>query len=241
MEKDEFLKRIKANIDKHGYHVTTVTGGACPRFSYTIGLKDKIGYELIFAGGENLSAELTNHVLDEVYNQLVTNPNLNDVRVNVASSGSFTVSEVDPSWSQLLMLGAFDFYQTSEIKACQVSPEPHNKTLDVPDLTIKFNAVVEPIWKWLTLDWPYPVPVDSIVITNIASLYGQKTTEATRWEEKEWEIFVGSGLDIDKESTCIVPLATLLGIDNSLEPVLNLHIGKGIWRDSIELTWHEWN
>ena len=241
MEKKEFLERIRLNIDAHNYHVTIVTGGACPRYAYTIGLKDKIGYELIFSGSGNLSVNVLNQTINDVYKQLIINNNPNDARVDSASSGSFTVSEVDPSWSRLLMLGAFDFYQTSEIKACQILPERKYRTLDVPDLARKFNASAEPIWQWLTLDWPYTVPYNSIAITSVTALYGQKTTEATRWEEKEWEIFVGSGLEIDKTSTCIVPLATLLGIDNSIEPVLNLKIGEGSWRDTTELEWHEWN
>lgn len=240
MEKVEFIRKIQANISASGYHVTTVVDGTCPRFSYTIGLKYKIGCELIFAGGENNSTESVTCIVDGVYKHLSTSNCENNAHVDLGSLGSFIVSEVDPSWSQLLLLGAFDFYQTTEIKVCQIVPEQRLRTLDVPDLTRTFNIDDEPIWKWLTLGWPYSIPYNSIAITNISSLYGQKLTEATRWEENEWEIFSGSGQDVDKQSICAVPLATLLGIDSSLEPVIYLQIGKGLWRDSDELSWSEW-
>lgn len=241
MEKEDFIEKIKYNIDVHGYHVTIVTGSPYPRFMYTIGLKNKIGCELIFAGGESMSAKIVNKIFREMYNKLSLDNNEKNNPIDLDSLGTFIISEVDPSWSKLLTLGVFDFYQTSNIKILQILPNQLNITLDIPHLDRTFNVNTEPIWKWLTLDWTFPVPRNSIVITNVDSLYGQKTTEATRWEEAEWEIFVGSGLELDKEKTLIVPLGTMLGIDNTLEPVVNLQINKGIWRDPIELIWHNWN
>lgn len=52
MQKREFLRLIQANINAYGYHVTVVTGGALPRYAYTIGCVLIVGAELVFAGGE---------------------------------------------------------------------------------------------------------------------------------------------------------------------------------------------
>lgn len=241
MEKAAFFSEIDRNIKLYGYHITIVTGGPCPRFSYTIGLKDKLGYELIFAGGENFSIDEVKIIIQNLYTSILENFSTDNNHMYNTSLGEFTISNADPTWSNLLALGVFDFYQTKQIKTCQVIPEQRNRTLDVPDLAKKYGAHNEPIWKWLTVDWPYLVSFKSIAITNIGCLYGQKATEVTRWEDNEWEIFAGTGPDIEKENIRIVPLATLLGIDSSLEPVLKLNISDGIWRDATELIWHKWN
>lgn len=241
MEKAAFFIEIDRNIKLYGYHITIVTGGPCPRFSYTIGLKDKLGYELIFAGGENFSINEVKTIIQSLYTLILEDFSTNNTRIYKTALGEFAVANADSTWSNLLVLGVFDFYQTKQIKICQIIPEQHSRTLDVPDLVKKYDAHNEPIWKWLTVDWPYTVPYKSVAITNIVCLYGQKATEVTRWEDNEWEIFAGAGPDIGKENIRIVPLATLLGIDNSLEPALELDISDGIWRDATELVWHKWN
>jgi len=38
----------------------------------------------------------------------------------------------------------------------------------------------------------------------------------------------------------VVPLGTLLALDPSLEPVMNLAIGEGLWRDGEHGPWNPW-
>jgi hypothetical protein len=55
-------------------------------------------------------------------------------------------------------------------------------------------------------------------------------TEASRWEETEREIFAGAGPDTPDDEVRVVPLATLLGYDASLEPVTRLEVSGAIRR-----------
>jgi|SRR5581483_8052971 len=57
--RESALERIRANVARYGYHLCTVTGGdQLPRYLYTIGLRERIGPELILAS--NLHADLRN-------------------------------------------------------------------------------------------------------------------------------------------------------------------------------------
>lgn len=241
MDKSDFFSIINKNISLYGYHVTTVTGGPCPRFSYTIGLEDKIGYELIFAGGENFSIEEINSIISDISTLTIGRRDFSEFDSYPTSLGLFFISDTHPTWNHLLTLGIFDFYQNKQIKIRQILPEQNSRTLDVPSLATEYDASAEPIWKWLTVIWSYPIPRSSVAITNVNSLYGQKVTEVTRWEDNEWEIFAGAGPEVEKEDIRIIPLAILLGIDSSLEPVVNLSIGEGLWRDAEELVWSSWD
>lgn len=79
----------------------------------------------------------------------------------------------------------------------------------------------------------------SEAITDVAALRGDRITEACRWEENEWELFAGAGPDVAKEEMRVVSLGTLLAADSSLEAVLTLTVGTGLWRDAIS-DWHPW-
>jgi hypothetical protein len=239
-KREELLKRIQSNIDKHGYHVTLVTGAILPRFAYTIGCKEAFGSELIFAGGEFYSQNAVNEIFDQIVNELKKGTDWQRVSLNVNSIGSFSLSRVNKSWSQLLALGALDFYNQFEINALQILPDQVHRTLDVPNMAEEFAANSQPVWQWLVREWDYPVPRDSTAVTNLKVLYGEKATEVMRWETNEWEIFAGAGPDVPKEDMRTVPLAILIGIDKSLEAVIHLKNGKGIWRDPIELEWNNW-
>lgn len=53
-------------------------------------------------------------------------------------------------------------------------------------------------------------------------------------------MFSGAGPDVKQEDMRIVSLGIILGIDESVTPALKLKIGTGIWRESAEDSWHEW-
>jgi len=88
--------------------------------------------------------------------------------------------------------------------------------------------------------WNYSVPEDSTVVSNINALLGDTITEVTRWENNEWEIFAGAGPDVKEDEMRIVSLGTILGKDKTLAPAINLDLGKGIWRESLESSWNKW-
>ena len=103
-----------------------------------------------------------------------------------------------------------------------------------------FDVTSEPVWQWLSRKWDYPIPSNFMSLTNLKVLFGEKATEVMRWDKDEWEIFSGAGPDTPKEDMRMVPLGTLIGIDKALEIAVHLDIGKGVWRDTTELEWNDW-
>jgi len=144
-----------------------------------------------------------------------------------------------PSWASLLMLGATDFYQRSDIPALQVAPDDAHMTIDVPNMAVAWSPQSAPLWQWLKEPWTFSVPSDSEAVTDLDALRGFSVTEACRWEENYWELFAGAGPEVPKEEKRVVGLGMLLAADPSLAPILDLKIGDGIWRED-DLEWHVW-
>jgi hypothetical protein len=74
----------------------------------------------------------------------------------------------------------------------------------------------------------------------MAALRGARITEASRWEKNEWELFAGSGPETPREEIRVVPIATLLAVDPSLQRVVDMNVGQSLWRDASENEWHDW-
>ena len=240
INRGEMLSKIKANIAQYGYHKTAVTGGELPRFAYTIGCKDTLGVEFVFAGGEYYSYVSTGEIIDNIVSLARSEPDWHNLSMHLVSLGNFSISKADSSWSELLVLGTFDYYNQSEIEVWQILPDKNHHTLDIPDMSQVFNAASQPVWQWLSRKWDYHIPSNSMAVTDLKVLFGEKATEVMRWEQDDWEIFSGAGPDILDEDKRMVPLGVLIGIDKTLEPAVHLPIGKGLWRDSIELEWNDW-
>jgi hypothetical protein len=109
----------------------------------------------------------------------------------------------------------------------------------VPDLSHPWTAAEGHGWRWLFDEWPYPVPKNSMALTDLDALRGKRITELMRWEEDEWEIFSGAGPDFPESERRVVPLGVLLAADSSLLPVVHLPVGKGLWRD-MGAEWQPW-
>ena len=233
------IQLIDKNIGELGHHITVVTNGAEPRYAYTIGAIQKLGFELLFAGGAYFVYEEVLEIINNVIKYLKESPGHNHFKVN--SYGEFTIAKVHPSWSKLMMLGYFDYYKTTDVNAFQLIPGPQHYTFDIPDMSVEWKESTQPVWKWLSKKWDYAFPESSNIITNLDALRGSKVTEVMRTEVNEWEAFAGAGPEIEKEEIRIVSVGTLLGLDSSLEPILDLSVGKGIWRDQTELIWNAWN
>jgi hypothetical protein len=239
MDRNQFLSLIGSNIDKYGYHVTIVNSTLEPRYAYTIGLTKLLGFELIFAGGIYYMKDQLFVIIDTIVEELKSGKKTNET-IRVSNLGNFTLNEVLMSWSQLTMLGVFDYYKLDQISAMQIKPDSNHYTADIPNMSKEFHVSSNPIWQWLEREWSYSVPSNSTVITNIASFCGKPITEVMRWEENEWEMFAGAGPDVDERDKRVVSLATIIGLDSSLKCVVDLEIGKGVWRDAVDLIWHKW-
>lgn len=240
INKKKFLEQIQLNIAKYGYHITIVNSHTEPRYVYTIGLYKKFGFELIFAGGIYYLKDDLDLIFRKIINEIAKNNGKVPLKEINSPLGIFSLENVDHSWSDQLMLGVLDFYGIDNTKAYQIKPETKYYTLDIPDMSQNWNLSPTPVWSWLNKKWDYPVPENSCVITNLAALKGEKITEVMRWEKDEWEMFVGSSPDIEKKDCRVVPLATIIGIDETLQEAVKLEIGKGMWRDEVELQWHPW-
>jgi hypothetical protein len=232
------LDRIRENIAGSGHHVYLVLGGAATPRLYDW-ISKSIGVELILAGAILYMMDEVGTIINDIAGQLKAQP---DRRVSeVTGLGSFTLRKVDSSWATEFMLGAFDYYQKRDIPALQIVPDKAHWTIDVPGMSAPWSATTEPVWRWLHEPWAYPAPEAAVAATDLAALRGERATEAMRWEEDEWEIFVGDGPDIPKDELRMVPLGTLVGADESLVPVVYLPVGEGIWRDPApDSEWRPW-
>ena len=160
--------------------------------------------------------------------------------VDADSWGSFSFRHVHISWAKALMLGAFDYYQGKTVEAYQIVPDELHWTIDVPDLSQPWGQVQAPGWRWLKEEWKYPVPKNSVALTDLTALRGGPITEVMRWEKDQWEIFSSSGSDMPESERRIVPLGVLLEADESLLPAVDLPVETGFWRDNNESEWHAW-
>lgn len=240
IEKSKMLITIKQNIQEYGFHTYFVTGGAIPRYVYTIGLSDRINAELVLAGAIYYMRDDVKRIIDAIYQQIITNNQFESV-FTVDDLGSFTLRRVHQSWIGSLMIGVLDYYDTSSVEVYQIVPDETHWTIDIPNLEKEWNATDQPIWKWLIDKWMYSVSSSSTVTTNLDALRGDKVTEAVRWEDDEWEMFAGSGPDVPDEDCRVVPIGTLIAADPSLNIVLDLEIGKGVWREvNEESSWQPW-
>src|SRR4051794_83139 len=184
--RDRALAVIQENIIKRGHHVYVVSGGAIPRFAYTIGVSAFINAELILAGAIAFDAEEITRILNTISDCLKTTRE--QQIFDIAGFGSFTLQNAHPSWGSTLALGALDYYKAKEIRALQVLPDKDHWTIDVPDMRSPWNTTLHPAWRWLHEEWSLPVPEASTAATNLAALRGDVITEATRWEVDEWEL-----------------------------------------------------
>lgn len=231
------LDEIRENIARSGLHIYVVIGETTPRFAYTIGVSDFVDYELILAGASFYMQDEVAKIIRGSIAQLKSSRDRE--LVEIVGLGSFTLRKVDRSWARELMLGVSDYYQKEDIPALQIVPDQDHWTIDVPNMSVPWSAAQEPVWRWLREPWAYPVRESSTAVTDLAALRGGRITEACHWEDDEWELFAGAGPDVPKEGMRVVAIGTLLAVDPSLEPVLGLTIGTGLWRDTAS-AWHPW-
>jgi hypothetical protein len=233
------LDSIRETIARSGQYIYVVSGGETPRFAYTIGVSESVGIELILAGAVFYMKDEVVTIINHISTQLKTQHDRKHFEVD--ELGSFALRQVHSTWTQEIMLGAFDYYKKRDIPALQIVPDKAHWTIDVPDMSMQWSSSSEPVWRWLKEPWTFPVPNDSTVATNLAALRGERITEVMRWEKNEWEMFAGRGPEVNKDDMRVVALGTLVASDKSLFPVVNLLVDEGLWRDrDPDSEWHTW-
>jgi hypothetical protein len=233
------LNEIREHISNFGFHTYVVTGGGDPHFGYTVGLTESLGAELILPGTYFYELDDVSKVINMIIGELVSPVLWDSLFVDAAPWGSFSFRHVHMSWATDLMLGAFDYYRGKSVKAYQIVPDGAHWTIDVPDLSQPWSPNRALGWRWLKEEWKYPVPRDSMALTDLTVLRGGRVTEVMRWEEDQWEIFSGCAQDIPESERRAIPLGVLLEADKSLVSAVDLSVGSGFWRDS-ESEWRAW-
>jgi hypothetical protein len=236
-----FLSKIKNNIQNSGYHLYSIIGGQCPRYSYTIGLSESpMNSELVFAGGYCFDteevAEIIKFSVDFLRDKNITNSTI----MNYKGLVEFRFQKIDPTWIKILLLGCMDYYATENISGYQIIPDKKFMTKEIPDMNCPYNPKTEPVWRWLTEIWSYGVPKNSTAATNLSSLKGDTIIEASRWEDDYWELFSYPGDLVSKDDHVVVPLGILLAMDATLEIVTKLNVNQGLWRDDVNSRWNNW-
>jgi hypothetical protein len=232
------VDKIKVNIEKYGYHLYTISDAPIPRYSYTIGLlESSINSEIILAGAYSFDL----HEIELIIEKTINNLKLEENTIKRSGDlGNFKLIETDPTWGREILLGAMDYYSQENIPALQLVPEEKYWTMEIPDMSKKFDPAYELAWRWLVEPWKYNIPVNSIAATNLSTLKGEIIIEASRWEDDYWELFSCPGDALSEKDSRIVPLGTLLSIDATLARVINLQINQSIWRNNINTEWQSW-
>ena len=241
IERNALLNRIRSSIDRRGYHIYVISGNEAPRYAYTIGLYEKLGLELVFAGGYYFSINEVQSIIYTAAAELLKENHSNAAGFKSVDFGYFKLNPVDPSWSRFMLLAAFDFYNQKQIRAIQICPTHELCTIDIPDMTNEWESSSGPIWKSLGSGRLAGRQKFLRATTNLAVLRGEKVTEAARWEDDDWELFAGNGPDVLPGDVRVVPLNLLLAVDPTLEEIANLEIGQARWREAGAIEWHPWN
>lgn len=230
-ERHRMLERIRSNIHNHGRHIYAVAAGSSPQFLYTIGLYEKSGLELLFAGGALFEKRAIASVLNRAAHLIEEGEDPSTLRMEINELGPLRCVKVDQSWVSRLLLGALDYYDRPELPVWQLVPEDAEKaSIDIPDTALPFSETAHPVWRWLDKDCPDDLCRDFVAVTDLDMLLGYAASEVMRWEASEWEIFSGEKPECES-ATYRVPLATLLAFDTSLLPALDLAVGRGLIRE----------
>lgn len=230
--KNGFQRTIERAIRAAGYHVTMVRSGRVPRCIYTTGLFDggSEGHELILAGGAVFQANDARGLVDAAARSGTQS-------FDVEGAGSFHLSPVDDSWVDSLLLAAKRYHGTV-VPSLQIVPD--SPSIDVPDMSVRWEPDQEPVWQWMDLSRTVPVAASATAVTDVGALRGNAIVEAVRWEQDQWELFSVPAPELSRDDARFVPLLTLLGHDASLSALLDLTVGNGLRRTSQEGSWTPW-
>lgn len=81
MGRGKALREIQKNITTDGYHAYLVAGGPCPRFLYTIGLREIESAELMLAGSSYFDDEEAANIVDLFANKFLANQPVTELEI----------------------------------------------------------------------------------------------------------------------------------------------------------------
>ena len=230
------LRLIERNIAAHGWHVYGVLDGAAPRFHYTIGLLEKIGFELVFAGGYFYSFDDIASIVNGCGVALLRGAALNIENV----PGTFTLGDVCAEWSKALLLGANDWYGHT-VRAKQIIPEAPYLTRDVPDMSLPASHEKNAAWVSHFSDSPDDMPEDTTVLTDLGFLRGAHATHVIKYEEGQWDCYSQDPRDMDDDAFRTVPLGVLLALEPPLRRLCEGMADKSALARDKAGRWHAWD
>jgi hypothetical protein len=236
--REAFLKTVDEKIRKYGYQITDVKGGQNPSFAYTIGLYEKFGFELVIAGAY-ISKEFNEKIFRTVISGLESGLDVDSVfKAEHRNEDDLKLIEMHSTWKELMILGAFIHYNNDEIRAFQILAVD-NILLDTPIMS-NVRDSEDPIWCWLDKNWNEDIPLSSYVSTDVDFLKGKTIVEVMRFEDGFWEMFTRPAPDVPDEDVRILPISTMIAIDESLKPSLKLSNGDGLLRKNKDSKWKSW-
>ena len=231
-ERELLHAHIRVEIATSGVYAALVQDGQTPRVGYTVGLTEDDLPEVVLAGGMALLAKPVLRTLKSSAVVSRAGRLADGGFLDLPGVGPFRAFAAHPSWARLLLGRARDFYGRDDVPALQLVPDGDLRTLEVPDMSVPWDPEREPIWRWLVEHWDADLPRDALAVTDLAALRGAPITQAGRWEESQWQMFTATTGEVSPDVIRVVPLATLLTIDPSLEPVTRLRVGDVIRRDA---------
>jgi hypothetical protein len=230
-ERELLHAHIRVEIATSGQYAALVQDGQTPRVGYTVGLTEADLPEVVLAGGMALLAKPVLRTLKAAAVVSRAGRLADGGFLDLPGVGSLRAFAVHPSWARLLLGRARDFYARDDIPALQLVPDGDLRTVEVPDMSVAWDPEREPIWRWLVERWESDLPPDALVVCDLDALRGTPIAQAARWEDAQWQMFTATTGEVSPDLVRVVPLATLLTIDPSLEPVTRLRVGDAIVRE----------
>ena len=232
-------KTVDENISKFGYHTVLVQNGVTPRYIYTIGLAEKIGCELVFAGGIWYDRHQVATIISGVRDLLSENNSRKHALIKLEKVEQFELVKVDRFWNSNLFLGFETYYGNfDQVNLLQILPIENRVTFETPYLAEGPNFQQNGYFTNSVIERN---GVSGRALTPISVLLEtENVLEVCRWEADYWEMYPRDPNQYDKNELRIVPIWMLLDHDRSLEPALRLKVKQGIWRKEIGANWNEW-
>mgnify|MGYP005991100317 CR=1 FL=1 len=222
--------KIQTHIQDSGYHLYIVSTKESPRYAYTIGLKERIGYELCFLGALFFDVNEVEEIFASLSSKLIKE---GEAKIEVQKYGIVELRDVRPDWVSELFFGALDFHGEEHVVFKQVYLNEYNAFIDVPNCSLPLE---DSLWS----KSKYADYKSYTTVVNKEVLNSEPVLEVMRWEPNEWEMFSYAGPDVPKNDLRIVPLKVCLLADESLINSLKLAVGKGAWREKRSSMWNAW-
>src|SRR3954467_8417094 len=129
---------------EYSSRLVVVQQSCVPRYSYTVGLAHKVGFELILSGASLYMLDSLRCIFDKLLRELqACDFKPRETRLCLNGLGVFSLRESDHSWNNLLLLEAVELYG-ADIRVLQIVPDEAHITIDVPNQSVPWDRGREP-------------------------------------------------------------------------------------------------